>query len=135
MTSRSLNIFASGFAGALLAGLFAMPASAAPVQKAAFVGGAVQATLIADRGGRGHGDRDRGRHWRGRDNDRGHYRGTYYRPHYRPYYPPRYVYTPPYAYYPYDDYGYDTYYRPYAPYGSSGYFSYSSPSLGLSFGY
>lgn len=131
MTFRTLNFLVPACAALVFAGFASAPASAAPLNKAAFESGAAQLTLVDHRDGRWRGDRgrDRGRQWRGRD-DRHYSRGGY-RPYYPAYRVPRYVYTPPAYYYPYDDY----YYRPYVPYGSTGYFSYSSPNLGLSFGY
>lgn len=130
MTFRALKFLAPALAMSF--GAVAAPASAAPLQRAAFDGGQAQVTLVDHRDGRGRGGYDRG--WRG--HDRG-YRGGYSRNYYRPYVPayraPRYVYAPPPAYYyppayyPYDDYYYG--------YPRTGYFSFSSPNLGLSFGY
>jgi hypothetical protein len=130
MAFRALKFVAPALAMAFVAG--AAPANAAPLQRAAFDGGHAQVTLIDHRDGRGRGGYDR--HWRG--HDRG-YRGGYSRDYYRPYVPayraPGYVYAPPPAYYyppayyPYDDYYYG--------YPRTGYFSFSSPNLGLSFGY
>jgi hypothetical protein len=131
MNFLRLKFLAPACAALMLSGFAAGPANAAPLQKAAIDSGSAQVTLVAQRDGRWRGDRgrDRGRNWRGRD-DRRYWRGDSYRPYYRPYYPPRYVYrAPPRYYYPYDDY-----YYPYS-YGPSGYFSFSSPNLGLSFGY
>lgn len=125
MTFRPLTYALPALGALLLAGVAAAPANAAPVQKATFDGGQMSATLVDHRDGRWRGDRDRGRHWRGRGDRRDRYwRGGYSRPYYRPYRPPRYVYGPPPVYY----YPYETYY----PYN---YFSYSSPGFGFSFGY
>ena len=128
MTFRTLKFLAPVCAAVLIAGFSAAPASAAPLQKNAVLdGGNAQVTLVDQRDGRWRGDRgrDRGRHWRGRGDRR--YGRNDYRPYYPRYQPPRYVYAPPAYYDPYDRY-YDGYYPP------SGYFSYSSPNLGFSFG-
>ncbi|MCA0202482.1 MAG: hypothetical protein LCH56_16920 [Proteobacteria bacterium] len=140
MTFRTLNFLAPMLAVPMLALAFiagAAPANAAPVQRSAFDGSHAQVILVDHRDGRGRGGYDRQR----RGHDRG-YRGVYsrnhYRPHYRAYRAPRYVYAPPPAYYyppayyPPAYYPYDDYY-----YGSprTGYFNFSSPNLGFSFGY
>ena len=133
MTFRTLKFLAPAFAAACIAGAAAAPASAAPLQKAAFHDGDAQVTLVDHRDGRGRGGYDRhGRgEWRG-DRGRRHYSRNYYRPYYPAYRAPRYVYAPPPAYYyPPAYYGYDDYYG----YPRSGYFSFSSPNLGFSFGY
>lgn len=129
MTSRVLKFLAPALVAAFISGAAVSTANAAPVQKAVFDGGSAQVMLVDHRDGRGRGDRDR--HYRGRDNDRRYYRGDYYRPYYPPpYRAPRYVYAPPPppAYY----YPYDGYYYYGAPRST---FSFSSPNLGLSFGY
>jgi hypothetical protein len=132
MTFHSLKFLAPAFAAALIAGTAAVPASAAPVQKAAFEHGQAQITLVDRRDGRGRGGYDRhrrGGEWRGNRGHRNYSRG--YRPYYPAYRAPRYVYAPPPAYYyPPPYYRYDYY-----GYPRSGYFSFSSPNLGLSFGY
>jgi hypothetical protein len=130
MTFRTLKFLVPACAALCIAGFGAAPAAAAPLQETAvFEIGDAEVTLVDRRDGHWRGDRgrDRGRHWRGRD-DRRYWRNEY-RPYYPRYRPPRYVYAPPPAYfYPYAGY-YDGYYPP------SGYFSYSSPNLGFSFGY
>jgi hypothetical protein len=130
MTFRTLKLLVPACAAVFIVGFGAAPVSAAPLQKnAVFDGGHAQVTLVDQRDGRWRGDRgrdrDRGRHWRGRD-DRRYW--SHSRPYYPRYRPPRYVYAPPVYYDPYYRY-YDDYYPP------SGYFSYSSPNLGFSFGY
>lgn len=132
MTFRSLKFLAPALAMAFVAGA-AVPASAAPMQRAALDGNHAQVTLVDHRDGRGRGDRGHDRQWRGRDHDNRSYSRNYYRPYYPAYRAPRYVYAPPPAYYyPPSYYSYDDYYYEYP---RTGYFSFSSPNLGLSFGY
>ncbi|MGE4062532.1 MAG: hypothetical protein AB7E79_04110 [Rhodospirillaceae bacterium] len=128
MTFRIRSFAAPAVAAALIAGYASATVSAAPLQKATLADTHAQVTLVDHRDGRWRGDRGRDRHWRGhRGGDRRQWRGVYARPYYRPHYPPRYAYAPPAYYYP----PYDYYDYPY----SGGYFSFSSPNLGLSFGY
>jgi hypothetical protein len=132
MTFRTLKTLVPACAALIVAAFVGTAANAAPLQKsAALHSGSAQLTLVDHRDGRYRGDRgrDRGHQWRGRDDRR--YGRSNYRPYAPRYLPPRYVYAPPAYYSPYDSYydGYDGYYP------SAGYFSYSSPTLGFSFGY